>query len=209
MLARLVLLAARTSTLQKRVPWVSGSSLIFDGDEQVAGIGGQRLYIVVSTQAAIPQILRTLNMRARLLGIGSQNVTGALVVVGPRLSSISIVVEGCGHVGEGGVGGQRRRAAARCPPTPPVRRQAHRPYVHSPAVRVAPGPRLRFESANRLVIGVQLFWHRLCASCQGPSPWPARSAIPARGVEACEAVPCFHRLRESSRPVGPSIRSRW
>jgi len=36
-----------------------------------------------------------------------RNVTGALVVVGPGLSSISIVVEGCGHVGEGGVGGQR------------------------------------------------------------------------------------------------------
>ena len=56
-----------------------------------------------------------------------------------RLSSISIVVEGCGHVGEGGGGGQRRRAAARCPRTSPVRRQAHRPYVHSPAGRAAPG----------------------------------------------------------------------
>ena len=134
---------------------------------------------------------------------------GDWLSLAPGLSSISIIVSGCGHVVEGGGGGQRSCVAARCPWSLPVRRQAHRPHVHSPAGRVAPGPPLRFDSANLLVIGVQRFCHRLCASCQGPSPWPARSAIPARGVEACEAVPCFHRLRESSRPVGPSIRSRW
>jgi len=35
----------------------------------------------------------------------------------------SSIVEGCGHVVEGGGGGQRSRAAARCPRSPPVRRR--------------------------------------------------------------------------------------
>ena len=37
--------------------------------------------------------------------------------------SKSSTVEGCGHVVEGGGGGQRSRAAARCPRSPPVRRR--------------------------------------------------------------------------------------
>ena len=73
------------------------------------------------------------------------------------------------------------------------------------AGRAEPGPLLRFDCANLLVIGVQGFWHRHCANCLGPFPWRAQSAIPALGVEASEAVPCFHRLLESSLPDGPSI----
>jgi hypothetical protein len=52
------------------IHWVSGSSLIYDGERQITPVAGQRLYIVV-TQELIPAILLTLNKRARLLGIGS------------------------------------------------------------------------------------------------------------------------------------------
>ena len=73
---------------------------------------------------------------------------GDWLSLAPGFSSISFVVPGYGHVVEGGGIGQRSCVAARCPRSLPVRRQAHRPYVHSPAGRVAPGPSVRFDSAD-------------------------------------------------------------
>jgi hypothetical protein len=50
-----------------------------------------------------------------------RNVTRRVVVVQSFL--FNSFVEGCGHVGEGCGGGQRSRAAARCPRSRPVRRR--------------------------------------------------------------------------------------
>jgi len=51
--------------------WFSGSSLIFDGDAQMACIGGQRLYVVIQSQSDIPRTLSVLNKRAWLQGLGA------------------------------------------------------------------------------------------------------------------------------------------
>ena len=81
------------------------------------------------------------------------NVTGDVVVVGALSSEISILFVSCGPVVEGGGGGQRIRVAVSCPRTPPVRRQAHRPHVHSPAGRAARGfPFAIKPVASRLLV---------------------------------------------------------
>lgn len=48
----------------------SASSLIFDGDHAVIGIGGQRIYAGIESQADLPRALVVLNKRAWLRGIG-------------------------------------------------------------------------------------------------------------------------------------------
>ena len=52
----------------------------------------------------------------------------------------SLVVEGCGHVGEGCGGGQRKARSAALSTVAPGAPNAHRPYVHSPAGRAAASP---------------------------------------------------------------------
>jgi hypothetical protein len=64
------------------VHWHSASSLIFDGDRQLSGIAGQRLYLVVQGQSDIPRALGVLNKRAWLKGIGAHvhvSASGALL----------------------------------------------------------------------------------------------------------------------------------
>lgn len=57
--------------------WVSGSSLIYNGDQQLTGIGGQRLYVVVKANADIPRTVKVLNQRAWLHGFGNVAVSAA------------------------------------------------------------------------------------------------------------------------------------
>lgn len=63
--------------------WVSGSSLIYAPDgAQLAGIGGQRLYLPATSQSDIPRALKVLNKRAWLKGIGAHvhvSTSGALL----------------------------------------------------------------------------------------------------------------------------------
>jgi hypothetical protein len=65
--------------------WVSGSSLIYDGDRQLSGVTGQRMYVAVKNQADIPRFIGVLNNRAWLLGVGGHihvSAAGSLLVRG-------------------------------------------------------------------------------------------------------------------------------
>jgi hypothetical protein len=97
-----------------------------------------------------------------------RNVTRPLVVVWVSFFDSLVLVEGCGHVGEGCGGGQRSRAALRCPRSQPVRR---RRIVHmSIACRARsarpPRPLVVVSSAFRLLPPL----HQLCADRPGPFP---------------------------------------
>lgn len=79
---------------------------------------------------------------------------------GPFISSM---VEGCGHVGEGRGGGQRRPRSGALSTVAAGAPQAHRPYVHSLPGREAPGP-----SASKLSAAVSDFSRH----CSGPAKAP-------------------------------------
>ena len=67
------------------VHWFSGSSLIFDGDKQLAPATGQRMYVALNSQAAIPETIKALNKLAWLLGLGGHvhiSKIGSLLVRG-------------------------------------------------------------------------------------------------------------------------------
>ena len=57
---------------------------------------------------------------------------GVVVVLSRVLRFYSLVVEGCGHVGEGCGGGQRKARSAALSTVAPGAPKAHRPHVHSP-----------------------------------------------------------------------------
>ena len=93
-----------------------------------------------------------------------RDVTQGMDVVSGGSSTLLLMIEGCGDVGEGGDGGQRSALSTGAAGAP----QAHRPYVHS-----LPGAKRPASAASKLFgcpFRLRPAPQRPCADRQGPSP---------------------------------------
>ena len=97
-----------------------------------------------------------------------RNVTRRLVVV-PAPFYLLQWSKAVGMWAKAAAVGNAGRAAARCPRSQPVRRQAHRPYVHSLPGAKRPAPR-RPRSFARCCFRLRPALQRTCADRPGPFP---------------------------------------
>jgi hypothetical protein len=130
--------------------------------------------------------LQTFQQRLKALSVGGVNYLGGRVasrrnVTAAWLSLIlgflSLVVEGCGHVGEGRrrwatLGAQRRC----CPRSVPGAPKAHRPYVHSLPGAQRPAPAAAQVFRLGLTSRLKPLVRPLCAVGRGRDPSPSRRA---------------------------------